>query len=252
MSQPDLLALTRESDRFKSDDEADRTIRATLDALADSLTPGERRDLAEPLPERYASHLEEAPGGRTTPLDLEEFLDRVETEADVGSAEPRVRAVLAALGEIVGEDELADARAQLPPEYGRLFEPATVTPETTFADLVGEAGGFDEAEAETAARATLDELGRRLSEGEAEDIAQYLRGDAADWLARTASHEAEPHSPKAFVAEVAESADASESRAEAYVGAVADALVETVPEAERERAEAQLPDQYASVLDLEA
>lgn len=130
MSQSDLLSLVRESGQFESDEEADRAVRATLDALADCLSPGERRDIAEPLPERYADCLDTAEAGRTSPPDIDAFFDRVRTEADGRTVEPKVRVVLAALGEVVGEAELADARAQLPPEYGRLFGPATVEPGT--------------------------------------------------------------------------------------------------------------------------
>lgn len=90
MSQSDLLSSVRESGQFESDEEADRAIRATLDALADCLSPGERRDIAGPLPERYADCLDAAEAGRTSPLDVNAFLDRVRTGADGRTVEPSI------------------------------------------------------------------------------------------------------------------------------------------------------------------
>ncbi|MBP1987740.1 DUF2267 domain-containing protein [Halolamina salifodinae] len=251
MSEYELLDLACESKAFESKEAADRTITATLSALGASVSPGNRRDIAKYLPEHYAANIREAEGEATTPLDLEAFLDRVQTEADIEHPKPKVRVVLASLIEVVGEDVISDVRDQLPPEYGTLFEPATVEPGRSFVDVVAEKGEFDDETAESAARETLAVLGHRLSEGEALDITPYLRGEASSWLSVRATHNAEAFSPEEFIERIAARADVSEDRAREYAGAVADALVETVPEAEREHAAAQLPDQYASVIALD-
>ncbi|MFB6194917.1 MAG: DUF2267 domain-containing protein [Haloplanus sp.] len=251
MLEYQLLELARESGAFDSDEEADRTINATLEALADCISRGELRDIAEPLSEHYVAALQETGATQPAPLDRDEFVDRVRSEADVEDAASKIRIVFAALAELVGEDELDDVRSQLPPEYGDLFGPATVEPGRTFVDVVAAESDLDADAAERAARATLDALGHRLSAGEADDLAPYLRGDASAWLTRTATHEAEPLSTDAFLARIARDAEVTEERARAYVDAVGDALVEAVPESERENAVAQLPDQYAGVLGLE-
>lgn len=251
MSEYELLDAVCESNAFESTDAAERTIDATLRALGESLSAGERRDIAKHLPERYASTIREYEAESRKPLELDEFVERIGDEAGIDNPKPKVRIVLASLREKMGEDVISDARDQLPPEYGTLFEPASVEPGRTFVDVVADEGHFSQEEAERAAHETLDLLGRRLSEGEAMDLAPYLRGDASTWLAWTATHDAEAFSADEFRSRLADNADVSEQRAERYAGAVADALVQTVPESERERAEAQLPDQYASVLDLE-
>ncbi|WP_435067159.1 DUF2267 domain-containing protein [Haloplanus sp. C73] len=250
MPSSDLLGVVHESDAFDSEDEATRTIDATLRALATNLSQGERRDIAAKLSESYASSVRDVEQNEPTPLDVSSFVERVRTEAAIGQPREKIRVVLAGLTTVIGEDELADARAQLPSEYGRLFEPADLEPGTTFVDAVEAAGEFDHDTAETAARETLVALGHRLTEGEAADIAPYLRGEASGWLARQATHDAERLTAAEFVETVARRTDVPEDRAREYTDAVGDALVEFVPEAERERAEAQLPDQYAAVLNL--
>lgn len=252
MSDTELLEMVCESKVFESTDAAEETIIATLRALGESLSSGERRDIAKHLPEKYAAIIREHEQADETPLELDAFLDRIQSEAGIEHSKPKVRVVLASLVEFVGEDEISDARDQLPPEYGTLFEPASVEPGTSFVDVVAEESELSHEMAERAARETLDLLGRRLSEGEAMDIAPYLRGEASDWLARTATHDAEDFGADEFVSKLAANAGVSESRARTYASAVAGGLLETVPEAERERAEAQLPDQYASVLYLGA
>lgn len=250
MPESDLLALARESGAFESDDEAERTIHETLRALASCLSAGERRDLTKYLPGEYAASIRDADVEEPTPLALEAFVERVRAEAAIDHPREKIRAALAALTQAVGEDEIADARAQLPPAYGTLFEPATVEPDRTFVDLVAVEGGFDHDEAATAAHETLHVLGHRLSKGEATDVAPYLRGEAADWLSRTATHDAEDFGADEFVSRVATRTDVDEPRAEAYTAAVGEALERTVPVQERQRVEAQLPDQYAGVLNL--
>jgi uncharacterized protein (DUF2267 family) len=253
MSESDLLDLVCESPAFDTADEADRTIDATLRALAASISRGEARDIADRLPDRYAASLRAADGGDDSrPLDRDAFIERVRDEAGIGRPREKIRAVLAGLTTVVGEAEMDNARAQLPPEYGTLFGPASIEPGRTFVDVVADEGGLDHETAATAARETLGALGRRLSAGEARDIAPYLRGEASDWLARTATHDAEDLSVDEFLSTIARRADVPEARAREYAAAVGDALAEAVPEDERQRAEAQIPDQYAAVMDLAA
>lgn len=53
---------------------------------------------------------------------MESFVEYVRTEAAIDHPREKIRAVLSGLAQIVGEDEIENARDQLPPEYGHLFE----------------------------------------------------------------------------------------------------------------------------------
>jgi|GEM_PF-6769405 len=250
MSDPGLTSVVRRASVFESEAEAQRTIDATLRALAACLTQDERREVASWLGDRYASAVREMDSTDPTPPSVDEFVDRVRSDAEVDSPRPKIRVALAGLRTVIGPEAFADLRAQLPPAYGSLFDPASVEPGATFVDIVADAGAFERDIAESAARATLTVLGYRLAEGEATDVAPYLRGDASAWLSRRATNDAGTFGADGFVDRVADRTGASEGRAREYVSAVGDALAESVPERERERAAAQLPDSYEPLLDL--
>ncbi|MFC6990044.1 DUF2267 domain-containing protein [Haloplanus sp. GCM10025708] len=208
---------------------------------------GERRDVEEPLPEAYASTLREVESHRASPLELEAFLERVSDDADVarGQAASVARGVISVVGDCIGHDELHDAAAQLPPEYGRLFQPAEVPHGETLPETVQRLSDVDsEEEARTACQAVLDALGRRLSQGEDEDLATYLDDEAGRWLTRRVSDAALDLSKAEFVETVEHRADVSEATAREYVRVVTRALAEHVPDEELDHAEAQLPDRY--------
>ncbi|MES4887145.1 DUF2267 domain-containing protein [Streptomyces sp. NPDC096012] len=103
-------------------DVAETLTRATFEVLADRISGGEARDLAEPLPEPLKSWLhtdEEIAKG----YGVHSFVRRVADRADVPRelAEAGIRAVLATLREAVGDQEFRDATAQLPREYDILL-----------------------------------------------------------------------------------------------------------------------------------
>lgn len=178
-------------------------------------------------------------------------LESEDPDLESGDAELRrtVRCVFAAVCEHAG-DELANAADQLPPEYEVVVEPGDRPIAGTFVEAVREEIALGD-EAEAAAEATLRVLGQRLSQGQAEDLAAYLQGDAAGWLLASASTDPEAFSRSEFVQRVAGAAHVSGDRAREYVAAVATALEAVVPDRELARAVEQLPDEYAELFEFD-
>ncbi|MGW0197123.1 DUF2267 domain-containing protein [Nonomuraea sp. NPDC003201] len=102
--------------------QAETLTRAVLEVLADRISGGEARDLAESLPEPAKGWLlpdDEIAKG----YGVHAFVRRVADRAGVPApaAESGTRAVLAALREAVGMKEFRDATSQLPKEYDVLL-----------------------------------------------------------------------------------------------------------------------------------
>lgn len=98
------------------------TIHAVLETLGERLQEGEAEDLAGPLPVEIDRFLIDAESGQQ--FDWDEFVDRVaeREDADRADAAFHTQAVMAMLDEAVPEGAMEDVRANLPPEYGDLFE----------------------------------------------------------------------------------------------------------------------------------
>jgi uncharacterized protein (DUF2267 family) len=103
---------------------ADVLSRAVLGVLAERITGGEARDLAEQLPIPLQNPLlparEEAEA-----FDFEEFIRRVRDRAGVdrNAAVMAVDAVLATVRDAVDPDEFDDVISQLPEEFKRVRAP---------------------------------------------------------------------------------------------------------------------------------
>lgn len=247
----ELVELTREGADFDSETDAEEFVHDVLAALGASLSPGERRDLAEFLPATFAEDVED-PGlpPRREPFAYDEFLDHLAGEAgiDTDAAESRLRAVTAALARVVGEPELDNALAQLPPEYDRAFQTGGELSEEPFPEAVADVAALPAAEAEAAAEATLRTLGERVSRGEAEDVAEFLREPADEWLIEEGGTDPGSFDADEFVRRVAVRADVDESTAREYADAASDALAGVVPTRELDRMTEQLPDEYGEFL----
>lgn len=248
MSKQEFRNMVANAAPFESDEQADRVARAALARLGKNISEGEAFDLAEHLPQPYASEVHDVDERHRSPESLGEFIDAV--EADVGhldNPKATLRGVFAAVSEYVGEDELANARDQLPPEYGAIIVGGEVTAEKTFLDAVRadtDLGG----EEREATKATLEVLGQRLTRGEAEDIAAFLHGQASQWLIDYEDDAAEAFGPDAFIDRVAVKTGVPESRAKTYIQAVSGTLQQVIPEAELDRATAQIPDEFTEIL----
>lgn len=105
--------------------EADGTTRAVLATLADHLTGGQARQLAQQLPEELQAPLlkfEE----RAAKFSLDGFYWRVGEREGVGleAARRRTIAVFSALEEAASAGEVRDVRSQLPEDFRVLFHAA--------------------------------------------------------------------------------------------------------------------------------
>lgn len=247
MTETQFVALVQRAGGFESPERAADAAEVILSRLSRSISRGEAADLAEPLPERFAHALLDIEQRRTEPEPLPDFLEAVTEQADLsGDARATIRGVFAAVSEYAGAEEVENAAAQLPPEYGAIIEPGEVPLTQTFVDTVQnvtDLGG----EAAEATEATLTVLGQRLTAGEAEDIATYLHGDAESWLIDRATSDAADLSTEEFVGRVARETDVTDQRAREYVENVTHALSKEVPDREIDRAIAQLPDEYGAL-----
>jgi uncharacterized protein (DUF2267 family) len=97
--------------------------RATLEVLAQRISGGEARDLAEQLPPEFDESLQPE-HEKAEPFDLEVFIQRVADRAlvDFEAARAGVQAVFQTLSEAVTGDEFDDVLAELPREYTELLE----------------------------------------------------------------------------------------------------------------------------------
>ncbi len=108
--------------RLSSNGEAVSAIRATLETLGERLAGGEPKDLAAQLPREIDNYLPQEGSGERFSVD--EFFQRVSQKegADLPDAVHHARAVMAVMSEAVTGGQVQDIRAQLPDEYGRLFD----------------------------------------------------------------------------------------------------------------------------------
>jgi uncharacterized protein (DUF2267 family) len=110
--------------QLASNGEAVHAIRATLQTLAERLTPEEAKDLSAQLAQEIGVFLHREPGTGVERLSLDDFFHRVsEREGKgLGTAVYHARVVIEVLGEAVSPGEMRDVLAQLPPEFNALFE----------------------------------------------------------------------------------------------------------------------------------
>src|SRR3954451_14883652 len=101
----------------EEEERARRGITATLATLAERLSAGEARDVAEQLPPELAPWL--ATNGPAEAFGVDEFLRRVAERAgvDPGTAERYPHAVFEALGRVVSDEEIDDMAAELPSDF---------------------------------------------------------------------------------------------------------------------------------------
>jgi uncharacterized protein (DUF2267 family) len=106
-----------------------RGVVAVLATLGERLYRTESSHLAAQLPNELKPSLRAVRQPATSratvpPFSLEEFYKRVSARADLGYPEAvtLARAVGAVLREAVAPGELADIRAELPPDFGQLFD----------------------------------------------------------------------------------------------------------------------------------
>jgi uncharacterized protein (DUF2267 family) len=232
---------------------AERATAAVLETLAERLSAGEARDLAEQLPPQLGAWLATDSGAEG--FEVDEFLRRVaeREEVDLETAERHVRAVFLAISRAVTPQEFDDMVAELPKTFARLLprgEPVEVMPAELFLTKVADRAGVDTEAALRATNAVLETLAERISGGEVEDLLGQLpvpfheplrRGDAA-------SNGAAMRMPlDEFVHLVAEREEVTPDQAREHTRAVFATLREAVTPKEWFDVTAQLPDEYTAV-----
>ena len=109
--------------------------------------------------------------------------------------------------------------------------------------------GVSWAKAEKAARATLETLGERISRGQARDLAEELPAEPRAWLLGSGGPNAEPLDAAGFVRGVAEREGVDPEIAEQHARAVFVALARLVRRQEISDMLAELPADYAPLLE---
>lgn len=124
MKYEEFIAQVRERARLVSREEADKATRATLETLAGRLHGNEAQQLAAQLPSELAHYMQPAYAGIGDSYGLDEFFRRISMREGLGihDASFHARVVTGLLSEIVTMGEIADVRAQLPPDFAKLFE----------------------------------------------------------------------------------------------------------------------------------
>jgi uncharacterized protein (DUF2267 family) len=238
-----------------SHEAAERAVRATLQTLAERLSPGEVRDLAEQLPPEAAALL--APDRPSRRMHLDEFLRRVaEREGvDLKTATEHARAVLLALGRAISPRELGDVSAELPMDFQPLLSAApgrhpSIMPIEVFLRKVADRAGVDVEQARRIADGVLETLAERVAAGEVEDLLSELPVELHEPLERGAKRtpKAIAMSVEDFIDRVGERAGTTHDAAHDYTRAVFATLREAVTREEFYDLSAELPREYAEVL----
>lgn len=241
--------LARLNDAFETDEEVEQTERAVMKTLGEGLSRGEAEDLAETLPADASEALLDGATEAEVPESppLEAFYDTVAERAglDREAAPGKAQAIGVAVTETAGEDEVANAREQLPPGYDEVFEPPGAVRREPFDAEVRERLGLDsDPEARDVAAAVLEAFGERLAKGEAEDLARFLPADLEDALVVDEPAAEQDYDPVEFLDRVGDLAGVDKETANEYARAVLRTLAEVVSVDEFDRATDELPPEY--------
>jgi uncharacterized protein (DUF2267 family) len=242
-------------------DEAERAACATLQTLAERISPGEAEDIAERLPGELQSCLEPGPAES---FHVDEFLRRIGERVGVDrtGAERDAKAVFAALSAAVGPDEIADIRSELPKDFDPLIDEALVRAPhppipaepalsyDEFLERVAERANLDRGRAQRATDAVLEVLATRVTGGQVEDLEWRLPVELHAALERGRAEIGRPRplSVEAFVADVAKREDVDKGQAAEHARAVFATLREAVGEQEWHDTAEQLPGEYRMLL----
>jgi uncharacterized protein (DUF2267 family) len=242
--------------------DAERAARATLQTLAERISGGQARQLAEDLPQHLRRWLL-ADGVDAEDFGLAEFVRRVGEREGVGpeTAEHHARAALIAVARLVRGEEITRLAAQLPSEYKRvLYEAAKRTrdpaaPEVvsleTFLERVARRTALGPPEAHRVSEAVLETLAERIAGGEADDIAEELPQELRQPLDRGRERtggRTQRMSLDEFIAGIAEREDVSHEQALDHARAVFATLRETLADKEFSDLLSELPRGYYDAL----
>jgi uncharacterized protein (DUF2267 family) len=260
-----IATVEREAD--VPHDQAERAVSATLETLAERISGGEARDLAEQLPPELQDMVDKTADNGPKALSAEEFLQRVQAREHVpiGKAREHVRAVFAALRQTVSSEEIADLAAQLPRELEMLLfdDPplndlddgvAGSSPSSAedFLARVARRAALEHEGARRATDAVLELLAFRLAAGETDDLAERLPSDLRAPLERGKAEKPSPSAHwlplKQFLMAVAEREGVTRSEARLHVRAVFETLAEAIGDDEVDDVISELPAEFRSLV----
>jgi uncharacterized protein (DUF2267 family) len=247
-----------------SREEAERAAQATLRTLAERLTGGEARHVAQELPQPAAAWLHD--GNRAEQLSITEFVRRVAEREGVPeeTAGEHARAVFAALGQALSGKELHDMVSELPKDFRELTEAARRAREEAirhsvpeidadeFVRRVAARAGLDFDAAVLATTAVLEALGYRITRGEADDIEAFLPRELhppLDLGEAASGGAARRLTLDEFLDRIADLENISRTEARDHAHAVLVTLREALPEPEVHDLLSQLPKDYRLLLD---
>jgi uncharacterized protein (DUF2267 family) len=242
--------------------DAERAARATLQTLAERISGGHARELAQDLPLHLRRWLL-AGGEDAEEFGVGEFVGRVaEREGvDTETADQHARAVLIALARLVRGEEITRLAAQLPSEYKRILYEAAKRPRDpaapevvsleTFVSRVARRSTLEPREAHRVSETVLETLAERIAGGEAEDIAEQLPEELRQTLERGKERtggEAQRMSLDEFIARIAEREGVTYEQALEHARAVFATLRETLTDKEFSDLLSELPRGYYDAL----
>ena len=212
---------------------AEQAMCATLQTLAERLTPARARSVAVQLPPELFAWLYTTTDPE--PLDVDAFVRRVADRAgvDLPTAERYVRAVFAALRRALPADERELLSAELPEDLQAILDAVPVMRADEFVRRVSELTGEDVGAAARATAAVLETLGERIASGEVRDLIARLPVQLHEPLRRgtaMSGPEAKRMPLEEFLRRVADRAATSVDRALADTRAVLATLWDAVDE----------------------
>lgn len=234
--------------------QAELATQATLETLGERIARGEARDLAARLPPELAPWV--ATDTEAQSFDVNEFVRRVARRENVDeqSAFVHARAVLIALWQAVGSDEMSDVEAELSMDYDPLLPRGRrreVVHADAFYERVARRERVEPVQGRRATEAVLETLAERISGGEVEDLISHLPPELHVPLKRGIEHTGN-HPTKMsldeFVDRVADRAGVDHDLARDYTRGVLATLREFVGDKEFFDVTSQLPREYVSSL----
>jgi uncharacterized protein (DUF2267 family) len=250
-----ILMVQREAGGISAE-EAERATRAVLETLAERLSSGHTRHIAEQLPAELRPWIETDTDAQA--LDLDDFLGRVaEREGvDLETADRHTHAVFFALGQSVAPAEIDDLEIELPKNFGPLIAEArrrnpNVIPAEEFLSRVAQRAGLDPDGARRATDVVLETLAERISGGQVEDMLPQLPPELHEPLKRGVEASgglAVRMTLDEFLERVAQRENLTVDQAREHAKAVLTTLREAISEREFRDMWDQLPNEFGVLL----
>jgi uncharacterized protein (DUF2267 family) len=125
MKYDEFIKHVQTAAQLDSRQEAERSVRATLETVRERLVGDEAKDLAAQLPKELGEYLRGREGENGGHFSFKEFIERVSAKEGV---EPSVaiihaRAIFSVLENAVSPGEMKDVRVNLSDDYNELFPP---------------------------------------------------------------------------------------------------------------------------------